>query len=294
MTESDTAAIAKSATTHSATTEAAMTEPVADDPASRPCVSLLPARYKRLETGHPWVYSNEVGMDAAARRCPPARSSPCGAPTASPLGVAMFNPHSLLAARLLDRDAGRAIGRRFLARRLERALRLRERLFDEPIIASSMPRPTDCPAWSSTASACPGRASQRRRHGALEPLVLEASSAVLEPAAIVLRNDSPARASKACRPNSIGCGDARQPAAGRAKTAPVPARSARRAEDRMVLRPARQSAVCRGLARGRGSSTSIATRGGFAVQAAARRGRRGRSASTARSRRWHSPPRPRC
>src|SRR4029077_9527674 len=50
----------------------------------------------------------------------------------SALGGGMVNPHSLLAARLLDRDCGRAIDRRFLARRSERALRVRERLFETP------------------------------------------------------------------------------------------------------------------------------------------------------------------
>ena len=63
---------------------------------------------------------------------PRARSSPCGVPDRTALGVAMFNPHSLLAARLLDRDPGRTIDKRFVARRLERALRLRGQLFTEP------------------------------------------------------------------------------------------------------------------------------------------------------------------
>ncbi|HUC71894.1 MAG TPA: class I SAM-dependent rRNA methyltransferase, partial [Stellaceae bacterium] len=112
----------------------------------------------------------------------------------SALGVAMFNPHSLLAARLIDRDAGRAVGRRFIARRIERALRLRQQLFDEPFYrlvhaeADGLPglvvdRIGDVLVVQSNAA---GMAR-------LEPLVLDVLSAALQPRAIVLRNDSPVR-----------------------------------------------------------------------------------------------------
>ena len=111
---------------------AVISEAIDDAPAARPSVGLLPALHKRAEAGHPWIYANEVRMDAAARALPPGTLVTLRRADDSALGVAMFNPHCLLAARLLDRDAGRSIGRRFLARQLERALRLRERLFDEP------------------------------------------------------------------------------------------------------------------------------------------------------------------
>ncbi|MCX8100673.1 MAG: hypothetical protein N3D77_05470, partial [Geminicoccaceae bacterium] len=41
-----------------------------------------------------------------------------------------FNPHSLICARVLTRNTEAVIDARFLARRLERALALRERLFE--------------------------------------------------------------------------------------------------------------------------------------------------------------------
>src|SRR2546429_3390717 len=103
-----------------------------DDPASRPLVVLLPGKHRRAERGHPWIYSNEVRMDAAAKALAPGALVTLSRADQSALGVAMFNPHTLLAARLLDRDADRPIGRRFFARRLERALKLREQLFDVP------------------------------------------------------------------------------------------------------------------------------------------------------------------
>src|SRR5580704_9238696 len=103
-----------------------------DDPASRPVVTLLPGGHRRAEGGHPWVYSNEVQMDAATKALPPGSLVTLKRADERLLGVAMFNAHTLLAARLLDRDAARPIGRRFLLRRLERALKLRERLYRTP------------------------------------------------------------------------------------------------------------------------------------------------------------------
>src|SRR5215468_10575294 len=107
-------------------------ESLADDPTARPSVTLLAGRHRRAEGGHPWIYSNEVRMDTAAKALVPGTLVTMRRADDSALGVAMFNPHSLVAARLLDRDAGRAVGRRFFARRLERALRLREKLFELP------------------------------------------------------------------------------------------------------------------------------------------------------------------
>ena len=82
----------------------------ADDPANRPQITLLPGSHRRAEGGHPWIYSNEMPMDAAAKALAPGclvTLQPVADAGARPLGVAMFNPHTLLAARLLDRDAGR-------------------------------------------------------------------------------------------------------------------------------------------------------------------------------------------
>src|SRR5271167_3279609 len=170
-------------------------ETSADDPATRASVTLLPGRHRRPEGGHPWIYSNEVRMDAAAKELRQGTLVTVRRADQGALGVAMFNPHSLVAARLLDRDAARPIGRRFLARRLERALRLRERLFEAPYYRFV----------HAEADGLPGLVVDRFA-GVLvvqfnavgiarfEPLVLEMLAALLAPEAIVLRNDSPARA----------------------------------------------------------------------------------------------------
>ena len=166
----------------------------ADEPGRRPVVTLLPGGHRRAETGHPWIFSNEIAMDAAAKALAPGTLVTLRRSDERPLGVAMFNPHTLLAARLLDRDAARPIGKRFFARHLDRALRLRERLFRAPYYR----------LVHAEADGLPGLiidrfgavlVTQANAAGIdqLMPVILDALHQVLMPEAIVLRNDSPAR-----------------------------------------------------------------------------------------------------
>jgi len=169
-------------------------EAAADHPETRPSVTLLGGEHRRAEGGHPWVYSNEVRMDAAAKALAPGSLVTLRRADDSPLGVAMFNPHTLLAARLLDRDTTRPIGRRFLARRIGRALKLRERLFDMPFYRLVHAEADGLPGlvidrFGAVLVVQSNAAGMAR----LEPIVLDALSELLSPAAIVLRNDSPAR-----------------------------------------------------------------------------------------------------
>jgi 23S rRNA (cytosine1962-C5)-methyltransferase len=171
----------------------------ADDPAHRPQVTLLPGAARRAEGGHPWIYSNEIAIDAAAKALPPGtlvtlRRAAASGVGERPFGVAMFNPHTLIAARLLDRDAARIIDRRFFARRLDRALKMRCRLYERPYYR----------LVHAEADGLPGLVVDR--FGAVLvvqanaagidqklPLVIAALRDLVQPEAIVLRNDSPVR-----------------------------------------------------------------------------------------------------
>ena len=111
-----------------------------------------------------------------------------------PFGVAMFNPHTLIAARLLDRDAAREIGRRFFARRLERALRVRERLYDRPYYRLVHAEADGLPGliidrFGAVLVVEANAAGMDR----LLPVIMEALQGLFHPEAIVLRNDSLAR-----------------------------------------------------------------------------------------------------
>lgn len=159
-----------------------------------PPLRLQPGRHKRVRHGHPWVYSNEVAMDAAARALPPGGLVRLEAAQGEPLGVAMFNPHTLIAARLLGRDATTAIDEAFLARRLEDARALRERLYPGGYYRLVHAEADGLPGlvidrFGDTIVLQLNTAGMER----LRVPLLAAVDRVLAPAAIVLRNDTPAR-----------------------------------------------------------------------------------------------------
>ena len=101
-------------------------------PDNHPIVTLLEGRHKRAVAGHPWVYSNEIQMDAAAKTIPPGSIAALRVADGRPLGLATFNPHSLIAARLLTRDMDASIDASFLRGRLTRALETRESIYKAP------------------------------------------------------------------------------------------------------------------------------------------------------------------
>jgi len=87
----------------------------------------------RLRAGHLWVFSNEIDV----ARSPLSGFEPGDACVivdhhGKPLGVAYVNPNSLIAARLVARGMDHALDRSLFVHRLNVALALRERLYDEP------------------------------------------------------------------------------------------------------------------------------------------------------------------
>jgi 23S rRNA (cytosine1962-C5)-methyltransferase len=174
---------------------------MSDDGKTRPTITLQPGRHKRAEAGHPWVYSNEIAMDAAAKALPPGTLVTLRKAGGEPLGVATFNAHTLVAARILDRDAQRPIDRAFFAARLESALTLRRRLYAEPYYRLVHAEADGLPGivadrFGDVLVAQLNTAGMAR----LEAEWLAACDAVLAPRAILLRNDSPARALEGLEP----------------------------------------------------------------------------------------------
>ena len=88
---------------------------------------------RRLLAGHPWVFSNEIDTE----RTPLSAFAPGALAELRThrdgfIGYAYVNPHALICARLLSRDAAHRIDRALIARRLAAALALRERLSPAP------------------------------------------------------------------------------------------------------------------------------------------------------------------
>lgn len=88
---------------------------------------------RRIRLGHPWIFSNEIDTTATPlKEFSPGDDVIVQAKDGTPLGIAYVNPHSLIAARLWTRNPKDVIDTDFLKRKLQTALHLRQRLFDQP------------------------------------------------------------------------------------------------------------------------------------------------------------------
>lgn len=96
-----------------------------------PVVTVLAGRDRRVRGGYPWVYSNEIQMDQNAKALPPGSVVRLQAEGGPVLGTALFNPHTLIAARRLDKDVV-APDAAWFAARFRAALAVRERFYTEP------------------------------------------------------------------------------------------------------------------------------------------------------------------
>ncbi len=159
-----------------------------------PLIRLNPGQERRLKFGHPWAYSNEIHM------LPEFRQMPAGLPVRLEgddgwrLGTFTFNPHSLIAARLLDRDSAAEIDEEWVRRRIAAAAALRARTEDG----------TFHRLVHAEADGLPGLVVDRYGELAVVqansawadrmlPAIVAALTAELPLRAVVARNDSPVR-----------------------------------------------------------------------------------------------------
>ena len=100
---------------------------------SLPSLRLKANADRRLRAGHLWVYSNEIDVAAT-----PLHGFAAGdqavleAAGGKPLGIVAMSPNNLICARLLSRDVAHVLDKSLLVHRINVALSLRERLFDQP------------------------------------------------------------------------------------------------------------------------------------------------------------------
>jgi 23S rRNA (cytosine1962-C5)-methyltransferase len=159
-----------------------------------PTVLLRAGEDRRVRDGHPWAFSNEILMDAETKALPPGSLATLRAPSGEALGLVTFNPHSLIATRLLSTNPEAIVDALFLGRRLAQATALRDRLIGVPYYR----------LIHAEADGLPGVIIDRFGDAlvvqvntagmeALTPVLLEALEAELSPTTIVLKNDSPVR-----------------------------------------------------------------------------------------------------
>jgi 23S rRNA (cytosine1962-C5)-methyltransferase len=161
----------------------------------RPVVRLKPGgRKKRPQRGSPWIFANEVAMNAAAKALPPGEIVRMETDAGEALGTYVFNKHPLICARRLSHDPAARIDEAFLAERLRHAAAVRDRLIGAPYYrlvhaeADGLPG-TIVDRFDDVLVLQVNTAGMDR----LLPNLTAAMEATFAPRAIVLRNDSAAR-----------------------------------------------------------------------------------------------------
>ena len=150
---------------------------------------------RRLRAGHLWVYSNEI--DTAAT---PLNGFAAGdqaileAAGGKPLGVVGVSPNNLICARLLSRDLKHSLDKSLLVHRIQVALSLRERLFDQPCYrlvygdSDLLPGLVVDRFHDHLVVQLASATMERNKDAVLEALVQ-----VLKPCGVLWKNDSSAR-----------------------------------------------------------------------------------------------------
>jgi 23S rRNA (cytosine1962-C5)-methyltransferase len=163
--------------------------------AKYPSVLMRAGEERRLRLGHPWAFSNEILMETATKAIAAGSPVVLRAASGEALGVATFNPHSLIAARLVSADGEARLDRSLLEDRLSIALQLRTRLY------AGVPHYR---LVHAEADGLPGLIVDRYGDVCVVQIntagmdrltddILAALDAVVAPQAVLLKNDSPAR-----------------------------------------------------------------------------------------------------
>jgi len=100
---------------------------------SVPVLKLKRGEDRRLRAGHLWIFSNEVDTAATPlTQFEPGAAVQVHSDRDQFLGFAYVNPRTLIAARIVGRDAAYPLDGSLLVHRLRVALALREKLYREP------------------------------------------------------------------------------------------------------------------------------------------------------------------
>ena len=162
---------------------------------SHKIIRLKPKEGRRARAGAPWIFSNEIQMDQAAKSLAPGSIVNIVGDDGQVIGTGYFNARSLIGARLLDRAADTIIGTGFFVRQLERAIAIRDALYAKPFYrlvhaeCDGLPGRT-IDRFADTVSV---QITTAGIEALIDPL-LAALEKTFAPANIVLRNDTPSRA----------------------------------------------------------------------------------------------------
>jgi 23S rRNA (cytosine1962-C5)-methyltransferase len=162
---------------------------------TRPIVRLKAREGRRLRTGAPWAFSNEVVMDAETKALSPGSLVQVVGHDGRVFGTCYFNPNSLIALRRLDGAPDAVIDADWFAARLSRALTIREALYDKPFYRLVHAEGDHLPGLTIDRfdTICVVQITTAGMEALIDPL-LDALARVCAPETVVLRGDAPARA----------------------------------------------------------------------------------------------------
>ena len=162
---------------------------------SLPSLRLKANAERRLRAGHLWVYSNEVDVAATPLNgFQPGDQAILEMANGKPLGIVGVSPNNLICARLLSRDTGHTLDKSLLVHRIQVALSLRERLFEQPCYrlvygdSDFLPGLVVDRFGDHLVVQLASATMERNKDAVIEALVQ-----VLKPRGILFKNDSSAR-----------------------------------------------------------------------------------------------------
>jgi 23S rRNA (cytosine1962-C5)-methyltransferase len=150
---------------------------------------------RRARTGSPWLFSNEIRMDAATKGIAAGAIVNVRGEDGRSFGTGYFNPKSLIAVRLLTEECDVVIDQDFFAGRLARALKLRDGLYAKPFYRLVHAEGDHLPGlvidrFGDTLTVQIGTAGMEKQRAN----ILGALDKLLSPATVILRGDTPSRA----------------------------------------------------------------------------------------------------
>ncbi len=149
---------------------------------------------RRARGGSPWIFSNEIRMDEAAKAIAPGAVVNVRGEDGRAFGTGYFNPKSLIAVRLLAEECDVTIDAAFFAERITRAVALRTAFYDKPFYRLFHAEGDGVPGlvidrFGDTLSVQIGTAGMEKQQTA----ILMALDQVLKPKTVLLRADAPNR-----------------------------------------------------------------------------------------------------
>ncbi len=162
--------------------------------AAHPIIRLKSREGRRALAGAPWIFSNEILMDARTKALDPGCLVNVACDDGRMLGTGYFNVKSLIAVRLLDSVPDAEIGDAFFASHLALALARRAVLFDSHFYRLVHAEGDGLPGLTIDRfdDTCVVQVTTAGMERFIEPM-LDALDEVVEAKRVILRNDSPAR-----------------------------------------------------------------------------------------------------